>query len=253
MIQSFLKDIGKCKIFAHTLKKKAQKCTAQTDWERFRRWNREGWVNDLINKQKLFAVSWLTSPEGLIHRETARGLWGREHHSWWSASTLKHSHSVRHSFGCQRNTSPSDFMVFGNRKILFMTLGKCCSVTQSCLTLWPHRWQHTRPPCPSPSPWVCSNSCPLNRWCHPTIPSFCLPASPPAFYLTQHQDLFQWLSTSVTKERVSASASVLPINIQDWFPLGLTGWISLQSKGLSRVFPNTTVQKHQFFSVQLSL
>ena len=79
------------------------------------------------------------------------------------------------------------------------------------------------------------------------------PPSPPTFKLSQHQGLFQWISSSHRWPKYGASAAVLPINIQDWFPLGLTGWMSLQSKGLSRVFSNTTVQKHQFFRVQLSL
>ena len=91
------------------------------------------------------------------------------------------------------------------------------------------------------SPWCHSTSCPLSS------------PSPAAFNLSQHQGLFQWVSSSHQVAKVSASASVLPMNIQDWFPLGWTGWISLQSKRLSRVFSNTTVQKHQFFSAQPSL
>ena len=107
-------------------------------------------------------------------------------------------------------------------------------------------------PLPSPTPGVYWNSCPLSRWCHPTISSSVIPFSS-TFNLSQHQGLFQWVSSShqVAKVRVSASTSVLPMNTQDWSPLGWTGWISLQSKGLSRVFSNTTVQKHQFFSVEL--
>ena len=120
--------------------------------------------------------------------------------------------------------------------------------------LRPHELQHTRPPCPSPSPGVYSNSCPSSRWCHPAISSSVIPFSScpqslPAsgtFPMSQH---FSWGGQSIG---VSASASVLPKNTQDWSPLGWTGWISLQSKGLSRVFSNTTVQKHQFFGAQLS-
>ena len=117
-------------------------------------------------------------------------------------------------------------------------------------------WTATcQPPCPSPTPGVYPNSCPLSRWCHPTISSSVVPFSSclqsfPASGSFQMSQLFTSGGQSVG---VSASASVLPMNIQDWFPLGWTGWISLQSKGLSRVFSNTTVQKHQFFSVQLSL
>ena len=122
-------------------------------------------------------------------------------------------------------------------------------------SLWPHRLQHARPPCPSPTPRVYPNSCPLSRWCHPTISSSVIPfsscpQSSPASGSFQMGQLFASGGQSIG---VSASTSVLPMNIQDWFPLGWTGWISLQSKGLSRGFSNTTVQKHQFFGAQLSL
>ena len=122
-------------------------------------------------------------------------------------------------------------------------------------SLRPQGLQHARPPCPSPTPGVDWNSCPLSGWCHPTIHALASP-SPPAFNLSQREGLFKWVSAFAWGGQsigVSASAPVLPKNIQDWFPLGLTGWISLQSKGLSRVFSNTTVQKHQFFGAQLSL
>ena len=121
-------------------------------------------------------------------------------------------------------------------------------------SLQPHRLQHARPPCPSPYPGACSNSCPSSRWCHPTIsssvvPFFCFQSLSAweSFLMSQ---LFASGSQSI---RASASASVLPVNVQDWFPLELTGLISLKSKGLSRVFSNTTVQKHQFFGAQPSL
>ena len=122
-------------------------------------------------------------------------------------------------------------------------------------SFWPHRLQHARLPCPSPTPRTCSNSCPLNQWCHPIISSsvvpfsVCLHSSPASGSFPKTQ-LFAWGGQSTG---VSASASVPPKKSQDWFPLGWTGWISLQSKGLSRIFSNTTVQKHQFFNVQLSL
>ena len=117
-------------------------------------------------------------------------------------------------------------------------------------SLWPHESQHTRPPCPSPTPGVYWKSCPLSRWCHPSvIPFSSCPQSLPASESFPLSQLFTWGGQST---RVSASASVLPMNTQDWSPLGWTGWISLQSKGLSWVFSNTTVQKHQFFSTQLS-
>ena len=128
------------------------------------------------------------------------------------------------------------------------------SVAQSRSTLQPHGLQSARPPCPSPTPGVYSNSCLLHRWCHPTISSsvvlFSCLQSFPASGSFQMSQLF---TSGGQSTGVSASALVLPMNIQDWFPLGLTGWISLQSKGLSRVFSNTTVQNHQFFGSQLSL
>ena len=121
--------------------------------------------------------------------------------------------------------------------------------------LWPHGLQHARLLCPSPSPRACSNSCPLVQWHHSTFSSSAAPFSP-ALNLSPHQGLFQWVGSSYQAcigQSIGASASVLPINIQDWFRLGLTSLISLLSKGLSRIFYNTTVQKHQFFSVQPSL
>ena len=128
------------------------------------------------------------------------------------------------------------------------------SVTQSCPTLRPHEPQHARPPCPSPTARVHPNSCPLSRWCHPTISSSFVPFSTylPSFPTSGTFQISQFFTSGGQSIGVSASTSVLPKNIQDWFPLGWTGWISLQTKGLSRVFSNTTVQKHQFFSAQLS-
>ena len=127
------------------------------------------------------------------------------------------------------------------------------SVTRSCPTLC--NLQHARPPCPSPTPRACSNSCPSSQWCHPTISSSVMPFSSrlQSFPASGPFKMSQSLASGGHRIGVSASASVLPMNIQDWFPLGWTGWISLQSKGLSRVFSNTTVQRHQFFSAQLSL
>ena len=129
------------------------------------------------------------------------------------------------------------------QKLLFS-----CSVMSN--SLWTHGLQHTRLPCPSPTPGACSNSCPLSRWCHPTISSSVI------LFSSCHQSFpasgsfpMNWLFAS-GGQNIGASASVLPMNIQDWFPLGLTGLISVQSKGLSRVFSNTTVQRHRFFSAQ---
>ena len=119
--------------------------------------------------------------------------------------------------------------------------------------LWPHELQHARPPCPSPTPGVHSNSCPQSRWCHPAIssrrPLLLLPQTLPASGSFPMSQPFAWGGQSIG---VSALASGLTVNTQDWSPLGWTRWISLQSKGLSRVFSNTIVQKHQFFSTQLS-
>ena len=111
-----------------------------------------------------------------------------------------------------------------------------------------------RLPCPSPTPRACSNSCPSSWWCHPTISSSVIPFSClQSFPASGSFPMSQFFASGGHSIGVSVSASVLPMNIQDWFPLGLTGWISLESKGLSRVFSNTTVQKHQFFDTQLSL
>ena len=122
-------------------------------------------------------------------------------------------------------------------------------------SLWPHELQHARPPCTSPTPGVYPNSCPLTLWCHLAIASSVIPFSSrlqsfPASGFFQMSQLFMSGGQSIG---ASASTLVLPVNTQDWSPLGWTGWISLQSKGLSRVLSNTTVQKHQFFSIQLSL
>ena len=128
------------------------------------------------------------------------------------------------------------------------------SVAQFCPTLRPHGLQHARLPCPSPTLRTCSNSCPSSHWCHPTISSSVVPFSClQSFPASGSFPVSQFFASGGQSIWTSASASVLPMNIQDWFPLGWTGLISLQSKGLSRVFSNTTVQEHQFFSAQLSL
>ena len=122
----------------------------------------------------------------------------------------------------------------------------------SCVWLWPHGLQHTRLPCPSPSPRACSISCPLSWSCHPTISAFVIPLLQPSIFprirvfSNESALCIMWPSTR-------ASAPVLVMNIQDWFPLGLTGLNFLLFKGLSRVIFTTKAQKHQFFSVQLSL
>ena len=122
-------------------------------------------------------------------------------------------------------------------------------------SLHPHELQHARPPCSSPTPRVYSNPCPSSRWCHPAILSSVTPFSscPQCVPASGSFPMSQLFASGDQTIGVLASASVLPMNTQDWSPLGWTGWISLQSKGLSRVFSNTTVQKHHFFGTWLSL
>ena len=135
--------------------------------------------------------------------------------------------------------------------LFFPNIFHLSSVQFSCSVMFnslrPHGLQHARPPCPSPTPGSYSNSCPLHRWCHPTISSSVVPFSClQSFPASGSFQMSHFFTSGGQSIGVSASASVRPMNIQDWFPLGWTGWISLQSKGLSRVFSNTTVQKHQF-------
>ena len=119
-------------------------------------------------------------------------------------------------------------------------------------SLWLQGLQHARLACPSPSPGACSNSCPLSWWCHPTILSLVIPFSSclQSFPASVSFLMGQFFASDGQSIGTSASTSVLPMNTQDWFPIGWSGWISLQSKGLSRVFSNTTAQKHQFFGIQ---
>ena len=125
-----------------------------------------------------------------------------------------------------------------------------CSVMSDSLR--PHESLHARPPCPSPTPGAHPNSCALSWWCHQAISFSVVPFCPQSLPASGSFPMSQLLTWGGQSIRVSASASVLPINTQDWSPLGWTGWISLQSKGLSRVFSSTTVQKHQFLGAQLS-
>ena len=140
---------------------------------------------------------------------------------------------------------------------IYYPLGDSVQFSRSVVSdsLWPHEPQHARPPCSSSTPGVYSNSCPSRQWCHPSISPSVVPFSscPQSFLASGSFQVSQLFASGGQTIGVSASRSVLPMNIQDWFPLGWTGWISLQSKGLSRVFSNTTFQKHQFFGAQLSL
>jgi len=144
-----------------------------------------------------------------------------------------------------------------NRMRYHFTLVRISQFSRSVMSdsLWPHRLHHARLPCPSSTPGAYSNSCPSRWWCHPTISSSVVPFSSclQSFPTSGSFPMSLFFASDGQSIWVSASASVLPMNIQDWFPLGLTGWISLQSKGFSRVFSNTTIQKHQFFTSQLSL
>ena len=141
-----------------------------------------------------------------------------------------------------------------NPTVLFCSVLFSHSVVSNSLR--PHEsGRHTRPPCPSPTPGLYSISCPLSWWCHLTTWSSVVPFSShiQSFPASGSFQMSQFFTSGGQSIGVSASPSVLPIDIQDWFPLRWTGWISLQSKGLSRVFSNTTLQRHQFFSAQLSL
>ena len=122
-------------------------------------------------------------------------------------------------------------------------------------SLQPHELQYARPPCPVTTPWVYPNSCPSNRWGHPDISSSIIPFSscPQSLPASESFPMSKLFAGGGQSTGVSALASFLPKNIQGWSPSEWTGWISLQSKGLSRIFCNTTVQKHQFFGAQLSL
>ena len=137
--------------------------------------------------------------------------------------------------------------------INFSSVQFSCSVVSEYLS--PHEPEHTKPPCPPPTPRVQPNPCPLGRWCHPTISSSVIPfcSCPQSFLASGPFPMSQVFTSGGQSIGVSPSISVLPMNTQDWSPLGWTGWISSQAKGLSRVFSNTTVQKDQFFAAQLSL
>ena len=163
---------------------------------------------------------------------------------------------------CLSHTSCCTYLTFIKCKnayhytyIALRTVPQLSSVQSlSCVWLWPHGLQHARLPCPLPTPRAYSNSSSLHQWCHPTISTSVVPFSClQSFPASGSFQVSQFFSSGGQSIGVSASASILPMNIQDWFPLGWTGWISMQSKGLSRVFSNITVQKHQFFSAQLSL
>ena len=154
-----------------------------------------------------------------------------------------------------RNLRVSNSSYLKQRNGYLGTSVQFSSVAQCCLTLWPHEPQHARSPCPSPTPRVHPNPYPLSQWYHPTISSCSVPFSscPQSFPASGSFQMTQLFASGGQSIGISALTSALPMNTQDWPSLGWTSWISLQSKGLSRVFSNTTVQKHQFFGAQLSL
>ena len=145
----------------------------------------------------------------------------------------------------------SIYWIFNLKQVLYSSLS---SVSQSYPTPWPHEPQHTRPPCPSQTPRVHWDSRPSSQWCHPAISSSVVPFSscPQALPASESFPMSQLFAWGGQNTGVSASASFLPKKSQGWSPSEWTGWISLQSKGLSIVFSNTTVQKHQFFGAQSS-
>ena len=199
------------------------------------RWVKHNWMTSL----SLFTFThwrrkWQPTPMFLPGESQGRG-------AWWAAI-----YGVAESWTWLKRLS-------SNSSLVCMSVQYSHSVVSDYLR--PHEPQHARPPCPSPTPGVHPNPCPLNQWCHPTISSSVFPFSscPQSFPVSGSFPMSQLFSSGGQSIGVLVSASVLPINTQDWSPLRWTGWISLQSKGLSRVFSNTTVQKHQFFSIQLSL
>ena len=158
-----------------------------------------------------------------------------------------------HRAGSMGTAAPSHISCKRGWFLPFSSVQFSCSVVSD--SLQPHEPQHAKPPCASPTPRVYPNSCPLSRQCHPTISSSVVPFSSclQSFPASGSFPTSQLFTSGGQSIGVSASTSVLPMNIQDLSPLGWTGWISLQSKGLSRVFSNTTVQKHQFFGAHLAL
>ena len=165
---------------------------------------------------------------------------------FFQLAKLKRSSSVEFMINlCMQNFIP--FLVHTCSPSRFSSVQFTSSVVSDSLR--PHGLQHARPPCPSSTPRVYSNSCPLSPWSHPTISSSVFSSCLQPFPASGSFPMSQFFASGGQSIGISASASVLPMNIQDWFPLGWTGWISLQSKGFSRVFSNTTVQKHQGWGV----
>jgi len=172
-----------------------------------------------------------------------------------SCPSLRWCHPTISSSVVPLSSCPQSFPASGSFQISWFFASVQFSRSIMSNTLPSHELQHARPPCPSPTPRVHPNPCPSSQWCHPATSSFVVPFSscPQSFPASGSFPMSQLFTSGGQNIGVSASVSVLPMNTQDQSPLGWTGWISLQAKGLSRVFSNTTVQKHQFFSSQLSL
>ena len=153
----------------------------------------------------------------------------------------------------QLHAKHSHFIIWTTQEAMFCSVQFSHSVVSD--SLQSHGLQHARPPCPSSAPGVYPNSCPLSQWCHPTISSSLVPFSscPQSFLASGSFPVSRFFTSGGQSIGVCTPAPVLPMNTQDWSPSGWTGWISLQSKGLSGVFSNITVEKHQFFSAKLSL
>ena len=198
-------------------------------------------------------IKWLGPVATILERTYA---WEQSWSSLFISLTLSpHVYQyLSHQYRCSTLRNVPDMFIsnnFNSFQIFITSVQFSRSVMSNSLR--PHESQHARPPRPSPAPEVYSDSCPSSQWCHPSISSSVVPFSScpqslPASGSFPMSQLFTWGGQSIG---VPASASVLPMNTQDWSPLGWTGWISLQSEGLSRVFSNTTVQKHQFFGAQL--
>ena len=179
----------------------------------------------------------------LCDRPDGREIWGRMDICIWMAESF-----------CYSPETITTLLIgfkFSSVQLLSSVQFSCSVMSDS---LRPHELQHARPPCPSPTPRVHSNSSPSRQWRHPAISSSVVPSSfcPQSLPPSRSFPMSQLFTSRGQSTGVSATVSVLPMNTQDWSPLGWTGWISLQSKGLSRVFSNIKVQKHQFFSAQLS-
>ena len=223
-------------------------CKEPTHWKRLkagegddRGW--DGWMASLIQWMWVWANSkryWRTGKLGVLQSMQSQ----RVEHGWAAEQQQGRVRGMEKRWRKDIRCTDNDW---------FSSVQFSHSVMSD--SLQPHELQHARPPCPSPTPRVHPNPCPLSQWCHPTISSSVVPVSscPQSFPASGSFQMSQLFASGGQSIGVSASKSVLQMNTQDWSPLGWTDWISLQSKGLSRVFSNTTVQKHQFFSTQLSL